>query len=104
MQLNDTAARSGSQAPSMGSAQAGAGLASWGLRDFTLYITAFHNTVVYTSNATDGFVMSGMRLRINPYAFTWGPFTSSRGRWANWTASENGNVIDLHGVNHRAFH
>lgn len=45
--------------------------------------------------------VTGMRLRINPYAFTWGPSTSSRGRWANWTASQNGNVIDLHGVNHR---
>lgn len=55
-QLNTTAARAGGQAAVMGASPAGAGLASWGLRDFTLYVTAFHNTVVYTSNATDGFV------------------------------------------------
>lgn len=61
-QLNTTAALNGSQAAAMGASPAGAGFASWGLRDFTLYVTAFHNTVVYTSNATDGFV-SACRAR-----------------------------------------
>lgn len=72
--LNDTAAATGRQAPCTGAAGPNSGLASWGLANFTLYITAFHNEVIYISNKTEGFIMSGMRLRINPFVFTWGPY------------------------------
>jgi hypothetical protein len=100
IQLNDTAAFHGSQAPALGAAAAGSGLASWGLVNFTLYITAFHNQVILVSNRTDGFLMSRMRLRINPFAFTWGPYQESRGRMPDFNVSNLATVLDLHGVNH----
>lgn len=99
IQMNDTLARTGNQAPSFGSSPAGEGKASWGIADLTLYITGFHNNVIYVNNATDGWQLTGCRFRINPYTFTWGPMTSSRGRVTNFTDQELGNVIDLHGMN-----
>lgn len=99
--LNDTLAARSAAAPAQGASPAGSGLASWGVADFTLYVTGAYNTLLLVSNKTDGFVMSGMRLRVNPYAFTWGPYAASRGRVRNSTLTSYGNVVDLHGVNHR---
>lgn len=101
--LDDAAAAAGSQAAAMGEASPGEGKASWGVSGLTLYITAFHNTVLYVSNHTDGFVLQGARLRLNPFAFTWGtgPALSSRGRVANWTAQDVGVAVEIHGVNNR---
>lgn len=49
------------------------------------------------------FVMDGMRVRDNPYVFTWGagPTQGSRGRVANFSISEIGQMVDIHGVNNR---
>ncbi len=101
LSLNDTATVAGSQAAAMGASGAGEGRASWGVSGFTMYITAFHNTVFYVSNHTDGFVMTSMRLRLNPFAFTWGTGTalSSRGRIANWTVNDIGVAVEIHGIN-----
>ena len=99
--LNDTLARASAAPPAMGAAGAGSGLASWGLANFTLYLTAFHNEVIVTSNATDGFVLQGMRVRDNPFAFVWGtgPAMGSRGRVANFTTAQVGQLVDIHSVN-----
>ena len=99
--MNATLAARGAAAPALGAAPAGSGLASWGLANFTLYVTGAVNNVVYVCNRTDGFVLQGARFRVNPYAFTWGPWGPSRGRVMNETVLAFGNVIDLHGVNHR---
>jgi hypothetical protein len=100
--LNDSLAEASSAEPAQGSSPAGSGLASWGLANLTVYITAFHNEVIVASNRTDGFLMSGMRIRANPYAFTWGPVNGqSRGRWANWTTGQVGQMLDIHSVNNR---
>jgi hypothetical protein len=97
--LDDSAAAAGGQAAAMGAAGPGVGKASWGVSGFTLYLTAFHNTILYVSNRTDGFVMSGVRLRANPFAFTWGsgPALASRGRVANWTANDIGVAVEVRG-------
>lgn len=104
--LNDTAAvaAGAGAAPAWGASPAGAGVASWGLQDLTLYVTGAVNNVLYVSNRTDGFSLRGARFRVNPYAFTWGPFASSRGRVINETMTSFGNMIDLHGVNHVITH
>ena len=101
--LNDSLARASAGAPAMGAGAPGSGLASWGLANFTLYLTAFHNDVVVVSNASDGFLMQGMRVRDNPYAFVWGegPAMGSRGRVANWSTAQVGQLVDIHGTNNR---
>ena len=101
--LNATLARSTGAPPAMGTSEAGSGLASWGLANFSLYLTAFHNEVVIVCNATDGFIMSGLRVRDNPYVFTWGSgvAAASRGRVANFSVSQIGQMVDLHSINNR---
>jgi hypothetical protein len=101
--LNDTLARAAMGAPCLGSSPPGTGVASWGLANLTLYLTAFHNDVIVASNATDGFLLAGLRVRANPFAFVWGsgPAMGSRGRVANFTTAQVGQLIDLHSVNNR---
>lgn len=55
------------------------------------------------SNASNGFRLEGVRVRDNPYVFTWGPGQGgvSRGRSANWSASQVGQMVDIHGTNNR---
>lgn len=67
--LDDAAAAvaGGAAAPAWGAAPAGAGLASWGLADFTLYVTGAYANVVYVSNRTDGFLLTRTRMRVNPW-------------------------------------
>ena len=104
--LDLNASRSYGGSPCMGAAPAGAGLASWGLADLSVFITAFHNDVVSVSNASDGFVLARTRFRVNPFAFTWGtgPELASRGRVANFTPNQLGILVDIHGVNNRITH
>jgi hypothetical protein len=101
--LDDAGARAGGAAAAQGASAAGAGKASWGLANFTLYLTAFHNGVIYASNATDGFLLTGLRVRDNPFAFVWGtgPAMGSRGRIANFTTADVGQMVDIHSVNNR---
>eukprot|EP00039_Didymoeca_costata_P032877 m.39678 g.39678 ORF g.39678 m.39678 type:complete len:881 (-) comp9581_c0_seq2:341-2983(-) len=40
---------------------------TWGLEDFTFYVTAFHSTVIEVHNKTDGFRMTGVRGRVNAF-------------------------------------
>jgi len=99
--LNDTLARASPSPPCQGASPSGK--SSWGLANFTLYLTAFHNDVIVSSNATDGFILTGMRVRANPYAFVWGEGMSlgSRGRVANFSTAQVGQLLDIHSVNNR---
>ena len=73
--------------------------ARWGLSDFTLYITAFHNSVIWVSNNTNGFTMQRVRARVNAF-FSLDDFNqTSRGRSAHWLPSQTGHLIDLHARN-----
>ena len=101
--LDDAATVAYGGAPAMGAAGAGARLASWGITDLSVFITAFHNDIVRVSNHSDGFTMTRVRVRANAFAFTWGtgPALASRGRVANWTTAQVGMLVDIHGVNNR---
>ena len=104
--LDDAAMVIHSAPAAMGSSLNGSGHASWGLSDLTIYLTAFHNEVIVISNHSDGFILTRTRIRANPYVFTWGtgPALASRGRIANFTTAQVGQMIDIHGINNRITH
>lgn len=99
--LDDAASAASSAPPCMGAAAAGSGLSSWGLTDVSVFLTAFHNEVIVVSNRSDGFRLERTRIRAQPYAFVWGvgPTMSSRGRIANFTTAQVGQIVDIHGIN-----
>lgn len=73
--------------------------AAWGLSDLTIYVTAFHNSVLWVSNNTNGFTMRRVRARANAFMSLEDFGSSTRGRSANWTVLQNGHLIDLHARN-----
>jgi hypothetical protein len=82
--LNDTAASAASPAG-----------APWGVRDLSLFVTGFHNYVVFASNWSAGFVFDRVTVRANAYFASNGPSTSTHGRWANWTVEQPGAVLQI---------
>ena len=80
----------------------------WGLKDFTFYISSYHNTVIEVHNRTNYFIMDNVRSRVNGFYYQtsngvhqYNIFNGSRTyRWANYSIwSGLGELILVHGSN-----
>jgi hypothetical protein len=71
----------------------------WGIRDLTLFVTAFHFTVIQVSNYTNGFAMERVTARVNAFFAANGPNTATHTRWANYSLEQPGSLVALNGRN-----
>lgn len=79
--------------------QNGSATGSWGVQDLTLFVSGFHNIVFDANNVTDGFFLRRVRTRVNAFFGANEEFTSTRGRWQNFTWGSNGAVLMVNGRN-----
>jgi hypothetical protein len=72
--------------------------AAWGLEDLTIFITAYHNTVIAVALSTNGFTMRRVRARVNAFFGQNNYFQVTRGRALNtsdWQASPQSVVLTI---------
>ena len=79
--------------------QNGSATGSWGVRDVTVFVSGFHNVIFDANNVTDGFYLRRVRLRANAFFGANEEFTSTRGRWQNYTWASNGAALLINGRN-----
>jgi hypothetical protein len=67
----------------------------WGLRDLTIYVSAFHNAVVQATNTTERLELRRVVIRANAFMGGNGVGTSTRNRNITWSEESNGHAVDL---------